>query len=142
MRQPRHYERPNSNPKRRICRPNDLPDLDDLAARVRYEGHPFHKRNPGDFEVGAQPRGDKTLCDAVEIFRHATALRLLRAGVRCGLISVQTRGGFPQNIWAVSDDGRPLEAQQGSPGHGIYHGYPLLQRDELWEKVLDRWIEQ
>ena len=135
-------ERRRFNPKRRLCQPEDLPDLDNLAERVRYDGHPGHKRNAGDFGVGANPSGDRTLCDAVGIFSQREALRLLKAGIRRGLVSAQMRGEFPQNIWAVSSDGRPLEAQQGSPGQGIYHGYPLLSHDELWDRILDRWIEE
>ena len=136
-----HRERGKFNPKRRICKPENLPDLDALAEQVQYEGHPGHKRKSGNFRVGTGPSGDRTLCDAAGIFDKEEALRLLREGVMRGLISVRTRGNFPQNIWAVSDDGRPLEAQQGSPGQGVYHGYPLLPHDELWDKVMMHWCE-
>ena len=132
-------QRSKFNPKRRICNPENLPDLDDLARRVQYDGHPGHKRKPSNFGVGAASSGDRTLCDAVGIFKKEEALRLLQNGVKQGLVSIQTRGDFPQNIWAVSDDGRPLEAQQGSPGQGIYHGYPMLPHDELWDKVIELW---
>lgn len=134
-------ERGKFNFKRRICKPGDLPDLDALAQRVQYDGHPGHKRRSGNFGVGAGPSGDRTLCDAVGIFDRDEALRLLQEGVMRGLISVQMRGDFPQNIWAVSDDGRPLEAQQGSPGMGVYHGYPMLPHDELWDQVIKLWNE-
>jgi hypothetical protein len=134
-----NYGRSNFNPKRRIRKPEDLPDLHDLAQRVQYDGHPGHKRKRGNFGVGARPYGDRTLCDAVGIFKKEEALRLLQEGVKRGLVSVQERGGFPQNIWAVSDDGHPLEAQQGSPGRGIYHGYPMTSHDTFRDKVIEHW---
>ena len=132
-------ERAKFNRKRKIRNLDEWPNLENLAEQVNYDGNPTHKRNPGDFCVGAEPRDDKTLCDLVGIFAKSDALRLLRAGVDRGLVSGQSRGGFPQNIWAVTDDGYPLEAQQGSPGQGIYHGYPLVRADALWDKVLKRW---
>jgi hypothetical protein len=35
------------------------------------------------------------------------------------------RNGFPQNIWAVSENGYALEAQLGNQENGEYHGYPM-----------------
>jgi hypothetical protein len=79
---------------------------------VRYGGSPYHKSNPGDFGLTppAQPRADKTLCDTVEIFEREVALRYLREGIRRGLVSEVPDGGWPKNIWSMTDDGRPLEA--------------------------------
>jgi D-sedoheptulose 7-phosphate isomerase len=39
------------------------------------------------------------------VHSKADALSALRCGVLKGLISSQLRGGFPQNIWAFTDDG-------------------------------------
>ena len=39
------------------------------------------------------------------------ALGLLQEGARRGLISTRLSNGFPQNIWAVTEDGIALEAQ-------------------------------
>jgi len=66
-------------------------------------------------------------------------LRLLWEGIRRGLISNQMRGRFPQNIWAVTSDGAPLEAQLENPDMGIYHGYPLPEHDPFRKRVLERW---
>lgn len=87
----------------------------------------------------SSPRADKTLCDDVGIFRKSEALRLLREGARLGLISVQERGGFPQNIWSVLDEQFPLEAQLENRGVGVYHGYPMPKSDQFRRVVLQRW---
>lgn len=99
-----------------------------LADRVKYGGNPEHKRNPGDFGLTPplQPRPDKTLCDEVKIFSRREATGLLKEGVKKGLISEQhTQNGYPQNIWAVTEEGWPLEAQLENARQGTYHGYPM-----------------
>ncbi len=129
------------NPKRQIresCSPDEIALL---VGRLKYGGNPAHKRNPGDFNLipPAQPRPDKTLCDAVGITTQAEALRLIREGATRGLISVQTRGDFPQNVWAVTQDGFPLEAQLDNQEQGSYHGYPIPSTDDFGAEVLRRW---
>lgn len=130
------------NRKRRIRGETNPGELALLAAQVKYGGNPEHKRNPGDFGLlpPAQPRAGKTLCDAAGITSRLEATRLLRQGVTKGLISVQTRGGFPQNIWAVAPDGTPLEAQLDNHVQGTYHGYPMPSTDvPLREEIMKRW---
>ncbi len=58
----------------------------------------------------AQRRPDTCLCDQSGIVTRAEALELLSEGVSRGLVSVQQRGDFPQNIWAVTPGGYPMEA--------------------------------
>ena len=134
-------QRQRFNDKRRITRSSNHENLTDLAAKVSYTGNPVHKRNPGDFGLTppSAPREDKTLCDSVGIFSKATATRLLRVGIKRGLISEQTRGGFPQNVWAVNQDGHPLEAQLENRNQGTYHGYPLASNDPFRNHVLSFW---
>jgi hypothetical protein len=122
MRRRRRY-----NPKRRIREDSELDYLQSLAGRVNCSGNPEHKRNPGDFGLTplSQPRADKTLCDSVGIFSITEATRLLRDGVTKGLISEQERDEYPQNIWVVTEDERPLEAQLENSQKGTYHGYPI-----------------
>lgn len=114
--------------------------LEHLAAKVRYGGNPEHKRNPGDFNLNppSNPRQAKTLCDEVEIFKRAEALALLKEGLRRGLVSVQERNGWPQNIWAVVN-GRSLQAMLENAEQGTYHGYPLQENEPLAEEILKRW---
>ncbi|MCU0571494.1 MAG: hypothetical protein MUC41_00715 [Syntrophobacteraceae bacterium] len=112
-----------------------------LVGIVKYGGNPEHKKNPGDFGLmpPSQPRADKSLCDVVGIFSKKEATRLLKEGVKKGLVSEQMRNGFPQNIWAVTENGCPLEAQLENAEVGIYHGYPMYETDPLCEEVLMRW---
>lgn len=112
-----------------------------LAERVGYGGNPEHKRNPGDFGLipPSAPRADKTLCDAVTIFSRSAALAALREGVRRGLVSRATRGSFPQNIWSVTADGVPLEAQLENREMGTYHGYPMSENDDFRATILGAW---
>jgi len=101
------------NPKRSIRQHVESSALKALVREICYGGNPEHKRNPGDFGLTppSQPRADKTLCDTVELFTKLGATRLLKAGVEKGLISEREQNGFPQNIWAVTEAGCPLEAQ-------------------------------
>jgi hypothetical protein len=131
------------NSKRRLCPAAEIASRQAaLAARIgqlRYTGNPEHKRNPGDFGLNppAGPRPNKSLCDEVRIFNRAEALELLQAGFQKGTFSAQERGGWPQNVWAVTENGEPLEAQL--EGQGAYHGYPMPRSDPFREQVLERW---
>ena len=135
------------NTKRRICPVSDLPDdLETLAESVGYGGNPGHKKNPGDF--GLMPpsawRPDKALCDAVGIFERARALALLQKGIRRGMVScIADDRDYPQNVWSVTEDGAPLEAELENAMQGIYHGYPLPpEEDPMHEQVLAEWPER
>lgn len=132
------------NPKRKL-EPRigqDLARLADLAKKVRYGGNPEHKRNPGDFDLTppADPRPGKSLCDGVSVFSRLEALKLLRAGLRGGMVSVRFVGDWPQNIWSVMADGHPLEAQLENSAVGSYHGYPMPESDPFVADVKDRWL--
>ena len=130
------------NQKRKfLTEPLSSHELIELVRLVSYGGNPEHKRNPGDFGLTppAQPRADKTLCDTVQIFSRKLATRLLRQGVEREMISEQKSGRFPQNIWSVSDDGIPLEAQLENQELGSYHGYPMPENDPFRGEVLRRW---
>lgn len=117
--------------------------LQGLSISARYRGNPEHKRNPGDFGLKppSQPRQGKSLCDNAGVLRRADAEQLLREGIRRGLVSVQFRGKWPQNVWAVTAGGVPLEAQLENAEDGSYHGYPMPIEDPFREDVLSRWAE-
>ena len=120
---------------------DDRAKLEELASRTHYGGNPEHKKNPGDFNLTppANWKPDKELCDRVGIFKRNDARKLLRKGVRKGLVSVQVRNGWPQNIWSVSPAGEPLEAQLENQETGSYHGYPMSEDDPFREDVIKRW---
>lgn len=126
------------NPKRRLGRGVSL-DTGALKNELRYTGNPEHKRNPGDFGLTppSSPRPAKSLCDTARIFTRAEALRLLQLGLERGAFSAQLRNGWPQNIWAVTEDGVALEAQLD--GAGTYHGYPMPETDPFKEELLAHW---
>lgn len=135
-------ERKHFNRKRRIVSPRPAQDiLNNLAGKVRYTGSPYHKRNPGDFGLTppAQPRPDKTLCDEAGIFKVAEAQRMLKEGVRRGMISNISEDEFPKHIWAVTNEGMVLEANYNNEGPGNYHGYPLFDSDPFRISVLQHW---
>lgn len=129
------------NPKRSIreAAQTNATELEALAARARYNGNPEHKRNPGDFGLTppARWRPGKGRCDDTGIVTRAAALSLLREGIRRGLLSEQVRGEWPQNVWTVTRDQVPLEAQL--EGNGVYHGYPMSRTDPFREEVFKRW---
>ncbi|MBF0143724.1 MAG: hypothetical protein HQL59_09750 [Magnetococcales bacterium] len=133
------------NPKRRLRSlagtESEQEFLDHLASRVGYGGNPEHKRDPGDFGLKppSDPRPGKTLCDVVGIRTRWEALSLLREGLRRGLVSAGQRGEWPRNVWAVSSDGVPLEAQLENAERGVYHGYPMPVRDPFRQEVLKCW---
>ena len=133
--------KPTDNPKRRINPEPKPEELERLAGMVRYGGNPEHKRNPGDFGLTppACATRFKTLCDDASVFTRQTAEALLREGIRRGLISEQTRNGFPQNVWAVAANGTLLEAQLENAQTGAYHGYPMREGDWLIRGVQARW---
>lgn len=137
--------RRTANAKRKL-RPapqsdREISELGALAAAASYGGNPEHKRNPGDFGLKppAQPRQGKSLCDQAEVLTRKLALRLVRDGIRRGLVSVQMRNGWPQNVWAVAPNGVAVEAMLENPAAGSYHGYPMLAIDPLIDDVRARW---
>ncbi|MCK9589132.1 MAG: hypothetical protein WC076_05230 [Terrimicrobiaceae bacterium] len=115
--------------------------LERLAVAVRSGGNPGHKRDPGDFGLTppSLPRDDKSLCDEARIFERAEAVRLLRAGVRRGMISPWDGNGYPKHIWSMTEEGIPLEAILENAGDGACHGYPLEANDDFRAWVITRW---
>jgi len=131
------------NVKRRIKETalGDLQHYSDLAEQIRYGGNPEHKKNPGDFGLTppSGPRSGKSLCDMVGIFSRQDALKYFKLGLQKGLISDRFNGQWPQNIWSVTEDGYPLEAQLENPVTGTYHGYPMPYSDPLAAEIVRRW---
>ena len=134
-------KRKSYNPKHSFAAVPQPSEVDRWVNSVNYGGNPEHKRNPGDYGLTppSSPRPDKTLCDLAGIFKREQAIRLLQEGIRRGLVSQQNRSGYPQNVWAVTEDDIALEAQLENAGNGTYHGYPLPEDDPFREKVIEKW---
>jgi hypothetical protein len=130
-------KRKTFNSKRRMLEECNPHDLEDWVQNVRYGGNPEHKKNPGDFglQPPAEPRSDKTLCDEVGIFDRKLATGLLKEGIQRGLVAVQMRAKFPQNVWAVTQNGQPLEAQLENPAQGIYH-LKVARKSQIVDKYV------
>jgi len=129
------------NPKRKLQEDPGAEDCESLAKEVRYSGNPEHKRNPGNFGLTppADPRPHKTLCDDSGISDKEVAEALLSRGAEKGIVSRQRKGKWPQNIWAVTDEGCPVEAQLENQTQGTYHGYPMPESDPMRDEILKRW---
>lgn len=138
-------DRDRFNPKRKMQLPPNgeraVQLLIEWSRGFRYAGNPDHKRDPGDFGLTppSSPKPGKTLCDGAGVFQRSIALDLLREGVARGLISVQKRDGWPQNVWSVTSDGVALEADLSNSETGEYHGYPMPTNDPFRAQVLARW---
>jgi hypothetical protein len=132
------------NAKRRLLAMEDVKkkpvSFSELASLVQYGGNPEHKRDPGDFALSpphAGGRPAKSLCDDAGVLRRKNALELLRSGLTLGLVSDRFDGEWPYNVWMVTAEGQPLEAQLERPG--VYHGYPMPDADPFRGEVLKRW---
>lgn len=133
--------RQSSKPNKRFAADVNPEQLKQWSNDVSYGGNAEHKRNPGDFGLSPPlgPRRGKTLCDGARILKKAEALKLLREGIRRGLVSEQMRNNYPQNVWAVTRDGKPLEAALDNQVTGSYHGYPMWTDDAFAARVVEKW---
>jgi hypothetical protein len=132
------------NHKRRIANPAPPEEQREaLASRIGYGGNAEHKRNPGAFGLAPPggPRPGKSLCDVAGVFDRSKALDLLRQGVKRGLVSDRMDGEWPKNIWSMTADGVPLEAQLENAAIGTYHGYPMPEGDPMADTVRTRWAQ-
>ena len=112
-----------------------------LVANARYEGSPYHKREPSDFGLTppVNPRPDATLCDEAGVFERAQAGALLSQAIQGGLVSEATPArGFPKQMW-VFDGERVFEAMYGGSRPGCYHGYPIRRSDPLFDEIVAMW---
>jgi len=140
----RRYDQFNNKRRIKKLEDGDLENCSELAKQIRYGGNPEHKMNPGDF--GLTPpsgrRPGKSLCDDVKITSRADALECLKEGLRKGMISARFEGPWPQNIWSVTKEGYPVEAQLENRETGTYHGYPIPGSDPFAAEVVKRWNTQ
>ncbi len=111
-----------------------------LSNNPKYVGNPFHKRNPGNFNLTPPSCATtrKNLCDDVAIFNRNIAQQLLEDGLRHGFFSVLMCNGWPRNVWALFDNKIPLEARLDQYA-GTYHGFPMDRRDPLYMEIIKNW---
>ena len=119
----------------------DRDSLERMARDAKYRASPYHKTNPADWGLSGPPRHrpDKTVCEGFGITCSREAVELLKSSIRCGMISDQQRGNWPQNVWAVDSENTVYEAQLSNSGLGEYHGYPLKDGDRLADHVRTEW---
>lgn len=119
----------------------DKDTLEQMARDARYKPSPYHKSNPVAWGLPGPPqnRPDKTVCEGSGITCGRDAIKLLKSGIRCGMVSKQKRGDWPQNVWAVDAEGFVYESQLSNSGLGEYHGYPMTDGDHFAEIVRTEW---
>lgn len=136
-------KRQGNRPDRRIEARDAFSDsiLQNIAARMRYEGSGHHKLRPGDYHFSppTSPRPSKSVCDDLRTVLLAEASQLFRTGIAKGMISKPGPDGLPKYVWAVDADGQAYEAKQGGTRPGDYHGYRLRNDDPQCRIVLDEW---
>ena len=116
----------------------------ELAKRATYEGNGKHKKSTPGFPMSTPPvhRGDDSDCGAGSVFDWKVALRLLRKGLKHGLVSDFWSNGWPKHVWAVLSDGSVYEAKYGGSVEGAYHGYPLPESDTFSNEIRRKWKEK
>ena len=131
-----------SKPKRRIALAavgeisrDELHRMENMAT---YRPSPYHKSSGGS-GPDTSLRPDKTICDGPTAEGHRRAILLLRAGFRRGMVSRQTRRGWPRQVWAVGNDGVVYEGQLSNEETGEYHGYPMTKSDGFAGFIGEEW---
>lgn len=134
------------NPKRKLAAMHETSasERGELSRSLSYKGNAEHKLYPNDYGLTppASPRPGKTLCDAQRTFPRAEAESLLREGAQLGMVSVQRRNGWPQNIWAVNQHNQVFEAQLENCEQGHYHGYPMPGDDDFQSTIVTAWEQR
>jgi hypothetical protein len=138
-----HRKHRSVSPDRRIAPTGRISatDLGALANRLTYGGSSYHKLRANDYGLTppSSPRPHKSPCDDVRDVPKAEARRLLREGLRRGMVSALARGGVPKYVWAVARDGLVFEAKTHPPDT-VYHGYRLLEDDaDMRDEVMREW---
>ena len=117
------------NPKvRKVRNPPPGVDLASVAESCRYVGSPYHKDVPS-FAGPPSRRPDASICPRSLANCQQVVESWLREAIQTGQVGAWD-GKFPRYVWMRRDD-VVYEARQGSPGSGLYHGYPLQPRQEV-----------
>ena len=116
-------------------------ELARMETMAMYRPSPYHKSDSSaaGLQSAPTPRPDKTICDRPTSGSARNAVELLKSGFRRGMVSERRRGDWPQNVWAVDEEGVVYEAQLGNLETGEYHGYPMKQDDSFAGFIRDEW---
>ena len=128
MRAPRR-----KRPRRRTINIPPDTDLEDLAARVVYEGSPEHKNIPS-FAGRPRLRADASCCPR-EITDREMVSGWLRSAIRRGAIGAPWEGELPRYVW-YKQDNIVFEARLVNRENGSYKGYPL--DDDEWPRGIEQ----
>lgn len=141
MKRPQRRSRPRRRTVLSATGAVDGSELARMETMATYRPSPYHKfgSSAAGLQSAPAPRPDKTICDRPTSGRGRNALDLLRSGFRRGMVSEQRRGDWPQNVWAVDEEGVVYEAQLGNLEAGEYHGYPMKQDDSFAGFIRDEW---
>lgn len=137
-------DRSNNNAKRKLV--IDVPDLSqrvEFATRVKYDPYSKHKYNPTAYGLAPYAGEDeeRTYCDEHANFTKADIGRipvLMERGIKLCLWSESRRGGTPNLLWTIDDNGWIYELRTTNATQCQYHGYPILQGDAFARQVLAR----
>jgi hypothetical protein len=115
-------------------------ELKGLAQRVTYGGSAYHKTRANDYGLTPplSPRPHKSPCDDLRPVPKVEAVRLLREGIRRGMVSALAEGGVPKYVWAVDRDGEVYEAKAKAGLETGYHGYRLGEDDSDMRSLIRR----
>ena len=116
-------------------------ELAHMETMATYRPSPYHKSGSSAAGLQSVPalRPDKTICDRPTSGSARNAADLLKSGFSRGMVSERRRGDWPQNVWAVDEEGIVYEAQLGNLVTGEYHGYPMKQDDSFASFIRDEW---
>ena len=128
MRPPRR-----KRPRRRTINIPPDTDLEDLAARVVYEGSPEHKDIPS-FAGQPRLRADASCCPR-EITDREMVSEWLRSAIRRGAKGAPWERELPRYVW-YKHDNIVFEARLVNCEIGSYEGYPLDK--EEWPRGIEQ----
>lgn len=135
--------RQSNRPDRRIVSPDQITDeqISRWILHARYEGSGHHKQFPANYGfVRTGRRANKSVCDFLRVIPLEEAHELLLAGIRKRMLSrPEMPNAFPKYVWSVSENREVFEAKTSENTPGIYHGYPLERKEDMYHLVLKRW---
>ncbi len=117
-------------------------ELKRIASIAQYGSSANHKLRPGDygFTPPSNPRPSKSPCDDLRQVLKLEATKLLREGIRRGMVSRIEPNHVPKYVWAVDQRGEVYEAKTKPGQETTCHGYRLGEDErQMRAEVLSEW---